>query len=443
MNSKNRRPSIAIIGGGMTGIAAALELAKGGLFQITLFEKERRLGGLNSSYQWQGLVCDRFYHVVLPIDNLMIDLIRQLGLEHRVHWRDAKSGFYGNGRLVSFSSTSDFIRFPFLSHWQKFRLGLGIFASSRIKDPGSLESLDLPRWMTQVFGLKVYKNFWEPLVRSKLGEAAPRTTAALMGATIKRLYGARSGARHKEKMGIIEGGALALQGAAEKKLNELGVDVRPGTPVGKILSQGKEIVLQISSGRRTFDKVLLTIPNPEILKIIQNADASMSWRRMLRTEYLGVICVLLLLKRSLSPYYVINLLDKSLPFTGIIESTNILSPESFGGRHLIYLPKYTTQADPLAKVSDGQIIDRFIDHLKKIFPHLKDEDILHSRLVRENYVQPIRPPLPAGHPLGFRTPLPGVFLANSSLIKNTTLNNNAALQIAKEVAALIAAEVGC
>jgi len=442
MNPKNRRPSIAIIGGGMTGIAAALELAKSGVFQITLFEKERRLGGLNSSCQWQDLVCDRFYHVILPSDNLMIDLIRQLGLEHRLQWRNAKSGFYGNGRLVSFSSASDFIRFPFLSYRQKFRLGLGIFASSRIKDPGSLESLDVPRWMKQVFGHKVYENFWEPLVRSKLGDAAPRTTAAFMGATIKRLYGARSRARHKEKMGVIEGGALALQGAAEKKLSELGVDVHPGTPVEKILSQGKEIALQISSGRRVFDKILLTIPNPEILKMIQNTDASMTWRRMLQTEYLGVICVLLLLKRSLSPYYVINLLDKSLPFTGIIESTNILSPESFGGRHLVYLPKYATQADPLAKAPDGQIIDRFIDHLIKIFPNLRNEDILLARLFRENYVQPVHPPLPSGHPLGFRTPLPGVYLANSSLIKNSTLNNNAVLQIAKGVATLIAAEVG-
>jgi protoporphyrinogen oxidase len=442
MNSKNRRPSIAIIGGGMTGIAAALELAKGGLFQITLIEKERRLGGLYSSHQWRDLVCDRFYHVILPSDNLMIDLIRQLGLEGRLQWRDAKSGFYGNERLVSFSSAFDFIKFPFLSPWQKFRLGYGIFASSRIKDPGSLDSLDVPHWMAHIFGQKVYENFWEPLIRSKLGDAAPRTTAAFMGATIKRLYGARSRARHKEKMGIIEGGAFALQAAAEKKLSEIDVDVQPETPVEKIFSQRKEIVLQVSSGRRAFDKALLTIPNPEILKIIQNADAPLTWRQMLQMEYLGVICVLLLLKRSLSPYYLINLLDKSLPFTGIIESTNILSPEGLGGRHLVYLPKYVTQADPLAKAPEGQIIDRFVNHLKKIFPNLRNEDILHSQLFRENYVQPIRPPLPSGHPLGFRTPLPGVYLANSTLITNSTLNNNAVLQSAKEVASLIAAEVG-
>ena len=78
-------------------------------------------------------------------------------------------------------------------------------------------------------------------------------------------------------------------------------------------------------------------------------------------EYLGVVCVLLVLSKKLSPYYVINLLDKDLPFTGIVEVTNVVDSTDFDGRHLVYLPKYFAPSDsivlgntPLDKPQMGQ-----------------------------------------------------------------------------------------
>lgn len=437
---ETRRQSIAIVGGGLTGIAAALELAQSGRFKITIFEKERRLGGLISSYEWRDQSFDRFYHVILPSDYLMVDLVKRLGLESRLIWRKSKTGFYGEGRLVPFSSAMDFIKFPFLSRGQKFRLGLGIYRSSRIKNPDFLDSLDVPQWLNQRFGQKVYENFWEPLIRSKLGDAAARTSAGLIWATIKRLYGARRGAANAERLGALEGGISVLQGAAEKRLAELGVDVRTETPVEHLSLREKQITLSTRQKTQAFDKVLLTVPGPEIAKMIRDETSAKDWRGILETEYLGVVCVLLILRRPLSPYYVINLLDKSLPFTGIIETTNILSPESFGGRRLVYLPKYVSQDDPLAKTPEARVIDTFIHSLKKIFPDLDKDDILHSRVFRELYVQPIRRPGFWEWPAGFRTPLPGVYLANSSLIKNSTLNNDAVLELAREAVSVIVAE---
>jgi protoporphyrinogen oxidase len=161
----------------------------------------------------------------------------------------------------------------------------------------------------------------------------------------------------------------------------------------------------------------------------------------MQTEYLGIICALLILNRSLSPYYVINLLDKNLPFTGIVESTNIIPEGTFGDRHLVYLPKYVTQDDPLIKTSDLRIKEEFTESLRKIFPDLRNEDILHSQIFRENCVQPIHRPRTAETRPGSRSPLPGVYLANASLIPNSTLNNNAVLKEAQEVARMMAADI--
>jgi protoporphyrinogen oxidase len=294
--------------------------------------------------------------------------------------------------------------------------------------------------MRRVFGQKVYENFWAPLVRGKLGVAAERTSAAFLGATIKRLYGARSGARLRESMGAVLGGAWALQGAAEKRLSELAVELRTGTPVERLSYQDGKIMLQSPAGRRSFDKVLLTVPNPEISKIIRDVHVSAAWTGIIQTEYLGIICALLILNRSLSPYYVINVLDKNLPFTGIVESTNLIPEGTFGGRHLVYLPKYVTQDDPLNKTPDHRIQEDFIESLRKIFPDLRNEDILHSQIFRENCVQPIHRPRTAETRPSSRSLLPGVYLANASFIPDSTLNNNSVLKEAQEAARMMAVD---
>ena len=160
-------------------------------------------------------------------------------------------------------------------------------------------------------------------------------------------------------------------------------------------------------------------------------------------EYLGVVCLLLVLKRRLSPYYVINLLDRALPFTGIVESTNVISPLNYGDRHLVYLPKYVTKDDPLVNLSEYEISSLFLEKLRRVFPDLNDKDILREKIFREKYVQPV---LDLGYlerQVGFRTPVPCVYLVNSSMIANSTLNNNAIINLADKAADIIIKDDVC
>ena len=66
-----------------------------------------------------------------------------------------------------------------------------------------------------------------------------------------------------------------------------------------------------------------------------------------RVDYVGVVCLALLLKRSLSPYYVLNIADPEVACTGVIEMTNLTSTDETAGRHLVYVPKYAPPGDPL------------------------------------------------------------------------------------------------
>ena len=420
----------------MTGIASALELAKTGKFLITLFEKNKNLGGLSSYFQWQEMIWDRFYHVILSTDTKLLEFISELGLQDELFWRNTKSGFYGKGKLVSLSSLFDFLKFPFLSPWQKLRLGLGILYSTSIKEPSRLDRIYIRQWLTKVFGRRVYEKIWEPLLRSKLGGAKERTSAAFIWATINRLYGARSSGSKQEKLGHVKGGYYTILKSAEKKLIELGIKILTNSSVLHIelpeRPHDRQINLTTNNDTYKFDRVLLTVDCPAVLKIVNCDNHHPYWDKMKKVEYLGVICVLLVLSRKLSPYYVINLLDRDLPFTGIIEATNVAFPEDLGEKHIVYLPKYLSSDDSFANMKDDNIIEHFIEKLKKVYPDLKDEEILHKRLFREACVQPLQELNFSERTFEISTPIKGVYFVNTSMIYNSTINNNAAITLAHE-----------
>lgn len=440
MNKPQKKETIAVVGVGITGIVAAIELAKSGQFDVKLFEKENQIGGLSSFYQWKDIICDRFYHVILPDDTFLLDFIKELNLESELRWRKVKSGFFGRGKLVPFASAGDFLRFPFLSLFQKLRLSIGILYSVWIKNPVKLDNIYAHRWLRKVFGKKVYENFWKPLLKSKLGKATNKTSAAYIWSTIHRLYGARKSATKQEKMGHIRGGYFAIIEAAKKKLSELGVKVLTEshvTHLGSSESADKALGLAVGSKIYHFDKVLLTIPYPNVFRILSDIPQDSYFQKLRRIEYLGVICVLFILNRGLSSYYVINLIEKALPFTGVIESTNILSSEELKGKHLVYLPRYVTQDDFFNSLQDDEITNLFIEKLSTIFPEFKKEDILHAKVFRERYVQPILGLNFLDSDIHYQTSLPNIYLANTAMIFDSTLNNNAAIGLAQSAAQAI------
>ncbi len=418
----------------MTGITAAIRLAEAG-HSVDLYEARDHLGGLSDAYSWDGLTWDRFYHVVLSTDERLLRLLRELGLADRIFWRQTKSGFFGDGRLASMSSIGDFLTFPFLSLWQKFRLGLGILLCIGIKDADKLDRLYVREWLMRVFGRRVYERIWDPLLRSKLGEARHQTSAAFIWATITRLHGARSGESKTEQMGHVRGGYATILAAIAGRLESLGVRVRIGAPVDAVEpSEGGEgrVKLRSGYGSESYDKVLLTVPAPAVLRITgRSVSDGPYWRALADAHYLGVLCLFVVLDRRLSPYYVTNLLDASLPFTGIIETTNIADTADFDGRHLVYLPKYVSADDPLLFEPDQAVTEALLAGLRKVHPELPAEAVLHTRLFRELHVQPLQEVSYLDQARGIQTPIHGIYLANSTMLYNSTLNNNAAIALAE------------
>src|SRR5664280_1657434 len=84
-----QRPSVAIVGGGLAGLAAGSALADAG-YQVELFERRPYLGGRASSYELPGTaeVVDNCQHVLLGCCTNLIEFYRRLGVEQQIRWYD-------------------------------------------------------------------------------------------------------------------------------------------------------------------------------------------------------------------------------------------------------------------------------------------------------------------------------------------------------------------
>ena len=439
MQSSLQHREVAVIGGGITGLAAAFYLLRQGA-RVTVIEAQPEVGGLATYFNFGDFWWDRFYHCILTSDTPLLQLIDDLGLKEELRWQQTKVGFFARERLYSVSTTLEFLRFPVLNIFDKVRLALGILHVCSIKDSRALEAENVGDWMKRVFGAKVYTRFWAPLLKCKLGTCREEASAAFMWATITRLYSTRTrDAGKQERLGYVHGGYRKVLERLKHEIETRGGRILTGTRVEKIASSVHGVVLTIAGRTFSFDHAIATVPSRLLADITPGLAAG--YRHKLTTvKYLGIVCFVLVLKRKLSPFYVTNLCDESIPFTGIIEMTNLIAPEETGGRHLVYLPKYTAPSDPFFQAPEEELWSSFHAALLRVIPDLADSDVEHRFLFREQFVQP----LPVLHYSDMvpemKTGVAGLVLANTTQIINSTLNNNAMIQIAHQAVDLVTRE---
>ena len=417
------------------GLATAYYLNKKG-HEVTILEKEKEIGGLSRSEEIiPGLFWDRFYHVILTTDTELLEFLDELGLSEDIRFRETKTGIYADGQLHSMSTIMEFFQFKPLSLIDKLRLGAGIFYASKIKNWKRLEKKTAKAWLIRVFGHINYERMWEPLLRAKLGSAKDKVSAAFIWSTIKRYYGTRQKGSKKEMMGCADTGYRLILNHLTDHLLRHGTTIFKGYRAKFIDPiNGKRIAIKSENGISfVFDRVIATTPTPTISNLSSNFTDEFRFK-LENIDYLGIVCVTLLLKKSLTSFYVTNLTDNGFPFTGLIEVTNVMPQEILNGKSLVYLPKYVPVEDPFFRKPDQEILREFIRALKKIFPNLNDEDILTCKTNREPYVQPIQKIDYSEKIPSMQTPVNNFYMVNTAMIQNSTVNNNEIIKLARQAA---------
>lgn len=438
-STKNLKPKIAIVGSGFLGLTLALRLVEAGN-QVTVFESSAEIGGLASVWRLGDLVWDKHYHVTLLSDSFTRKVVSELGLENEFEWVETKTGFYTDGKLVSMSNTLEFLQFPPLDLISKFRLGGTIFYAARVKDWKALEKISVEDWLTKLSGKRTFEKMWKPLLKAKLGEAYKEISAAFIWATIQRMYAARNSGLKKEMFGYVRGGYATVLKRFAEVLQEKGAEIRLNAKVLNAESAGNAEKIKIAflensadtanSAVETFDKVILTCPSNIAAKICPQLT-ELEKAKLNNIKYQGIVCASVLMKNSLSDFYVTNITDET-PFTGIIEMSALVDKKEFGGNALVYLPKYVAPDDELFDKSDEEIKEIFLSALEKMYNHFKREDVLQFKVSRIRQVFPLPTLNYSDNVPPVKTSLENVFIINSAQITNGTLNVNETIQLAEK-----------
>jgi protoporphyrinogen oxidase len=233
--------------------------------------------------------------------------------------------------------------------------------------------------------------------------------------------------------GYVDGGYDAVITRFREVLEERGVRFATGRAVREVREASTGVEVELADGELMgFDKVVLTLSASRVGAVCPQLSAS-ERERLGRVVYQGVVCASLILKRPLSGYYITNITDQWVPFTGVIETTSLVDRDRFGGNALVYLPRYLAQGDPFWERTDDQIRSEFLDALDRMYPDFTPEDVLAFKVSRARDVLAVSTLEYTTHALpAVYTSLPNVFIVNSAQIANGTLNNNETVGLANE-----------
>jgi protoporphyrinogen oxidase len=427
-----RRPRIGVVGAGILGTVLSLRLAQGGA-DVTLLERAPSPGGLAGSMDFGGHRVDRFYHVIVPSDERMIALAEELGLADQLSFTPVGVGFYIDGEMHPFNGIGDFLRFTPLSPLGRARLAWFVVQCQLRRDFSALEHKPLEDWLTRHCGRELVQRIWRPLLDSRFDCKHDELPATYLWARTNRMRSAREGRSAGEKMGCLKGGHERLVLAAAARAEQLGVDVRLGAGVEGLIrgDSGNVEGVRVDGADERFDLTIATLQPPALRHLLP--EDLQPLLAAYPSRHLGVVCLVLKLRRSLLPYYSVNICDPT-PITTVVETSHVVGTEHTDGLRLAYLPKYCDPSAPEFSEDDRSIYDRFTAMLARLAPDFRHEDVVDWTVQRAPLVEPVHA---LGHEPRVAPVWPGVeglALASASQIYPRLLNGESVLEMAERVA---------
>jgi protoporphyrinogen oxidase len=272
---------------------------------------------------------------------------------------------------------------------------------------------------------------WEPLLVGKFGPHYRQVNMAWMWARLKS---------RTTRLGTFQGGFQAFSDALADRLRELGVEIKLDTAVQGIQPvPGGRLSLALKSGPQEFDQVLVT-SSPGLLARLAPDLPPDYLQGLLNLRSMGAVVMVLALRRPLSPqgYYWYNLPKQAgFPFLALVEHTNFLSPEYFGGQHIVYVGDYLDPNHEYFSLSEEQLLDKFLPALSRINPAFQPDWVQGAWLFRTTYAQPIPEVNHSRNIPAIQTPIQGLFFASMSQVYPWDRGTNFAVEIGRRAARLM------
>lgn len=430
-----RPPRIGVVGGGVLGTSLALRLAQAGA-EVTVVERGPSLGGLAATMDFGGHEVDRFYHVITPADRRMIAMAEEVGLGDQLRFNPVGAGFFADGEMHDFNGIGDLLRFSPLSPPARLRLGWFVAQCQRRSSYRRLESIPLETWLRRHCGRQVWERIWKPLLDSRFDGDHSELPATYLWARTRRMSGARQGkGSGGEEMGHVVGGHQRLIDAMADRARILGVKTLTDAPVSGLACAADGSVTGVELGDETleFDLTIPTLQPPALRFLLP--DRHQNLLAPYPQRWLGVVCVIIKVRRSLLPYYAVNITEKT-PVTSAIETTQVLGTDHTDGLHLVYLPKYCDPGAPEQSEDDESVYRRFTDYLGRLAPGFSREEVVDWTVQRAKLVEPVHAVRaePGDRVAPVWPGVDGLALASNAQIYPYLLNGDSVMGFAGQVA---------
>ena len=186
------------------------------------------------------------------------------------------------------------------------------------------------------------------------------------------------------------GSFAVLVKALAERIEALGGRLAMTDPVRRIDPQPNgTFEVHTRSGTTQCERTLAAIPVPDFLATAGHAVNPDEREVLSRLRATSALCTVLELKRSLTPYYWLNIADGSMPFGGLIEHTNYISRQRYGGTHILYISNYVLPDDPALRENKASMLETYIPGLKRVNPEFERDWIIASHHFRADYAQPV------------------------------------------------------
>ncbi|WP_049908417.1 NAD(P)/FAD-dependent oxidoreductase [Halorubrum distributum] len=385
---------IAVVGGGIAGLTAAYRLQEHG-FDVCVFEASDDLGGLASVYETSGDPIEKFYHHLSKSEETIVELAEELGIGKDIEWQIGKNAYYINGDIHPMDKPWEIFSFPYWNLYDKFRLGMltldidvrgGIPKFDTYEQLSDFEDVPVEEFAREHTTPNVYETFFEPLLDAKFGSRKDDVSAAWLLGRIK-FRGERDMLRG-EILGYLDGGFGRLLDAL---INAVGREnIESNTRVTDIQTVDNEVTgltaerenetgESVTESHNVDSVVVATMPN--VLEDLTGYSCDI--------DFQGTVCSVISMEESLLETYWLNIADDA-PFGALIEHTNFIEKERYGGEHLLYVARYIqSPEEEVWQQTDDEIRETWLSGIESLFPEFDRDSVNWVRTARNPRTAPV------------------------------------------------------
>lgn len=450
--------NVGIIGGGFAGMTAAYELGKLG-YQTVIFERMTELGGLASTFQVEpGVPLERGYHHWFTSDTHVVAQMQELGLGDRVQWIPSKTGWFEQGKIWNMVTPGDLMRLGTIPFVDRVRLGAATayltYLQQNKNNLPKYESITAHDWWKKYTGDTVWDKVWGPMFRGKFGARAQEVPMVWHWFKIVLRIGSRRGLNQEElgyprgsfqvlinalEKAILEKGGVILKGATVKRLvveNNSAVGIEPADDENTRAALARANLQTNPQGYIPFDRVYSSAPSFATLKFVSELAGDYV-AKMNEAKYMGAVLIILKLKRQMTPWYWLNIADRSMPFVATIEQTNFIPPEVYNNKRIMYVSNYLDASSRYFQMTRDELFNAYVPHLKKLNPNFSPDWVEEFWHFKEAAAQPVFPLHYSRKIPPLHTPIRNFYLGNTTQIYPEDRGTNYSVRLGQDIARML------